>query len=138
MPLTELAYHELCAYTLSLGDAEFIHQHVVDAYAAQTPDATSKPIRVAFALFGLYLHVERGYTGRQVQRVHMGLAKQKRVWPTFLPPTNPTAMTARDVIRAAEGPARDRAIHEWAAAVWRDWSASHAQVREYLRTEMGL
>jgi hypothetical protein len=34
----EDAYHELCAYTLQRGDAAFIHQHVVDAFAAQRAD----------------------------------------------------------------------------------------------------
>jgi len=33
--LEENAYHRLCAYTLQRGDATFIHQHVVDAFAAQ-------------------------------------------------------------------------------------------------------
>jgi len=37
------AYHELCAYTLSLGDAEFIHQHVVDAFAAQDATPSTRP-----------------------------------------------------------------------------------------------
>jgi hypothetical protein len=52
------AYHELCGYTLTHGDAAFIHQHVVDAFAAQHADAHSKPIGITFALAGLYLHLE--------------------------------------------------------------------------------
>lgn len=31
-------YNELCYYTLSHGDSSFIHQHVVDAFAAQSCD----------------------------------------------------------------------------------------------------
>jgi hypothetical protein len=42
-------YNELCCYTLSHGDPSFIHQHVVDAYAAQTADDRSKPIGLTFA-----------------------------------------------------------------------------------------
>src|SRR5438067_3221775 len=49
-------------------------QHVVDAYAAQTARASTKPITLAFALVGLYLHLEKNQTGKQVQRVHMLLA----------------------------------------------------------------
>ncbi len=48
---------ELCCYTLSLRDAAFIHQHAVDAIAAQNADAQTKPIAIAFALVGLYLAI---------------------------------------------------------------------------------
>jgi hypothetical protein len=37
------AYDELCAYTLSSGDPAFIHQHVVDAFAAQRASAAGRP-----------------------------------------------------------------------------------------------
>jgi hypothetical protein len=60
-------YAELCGYTLTHGDPAFIHQHVVDAFAAQQADGASKPIGVIFALVGLYLHVERQFSGRHVQ-----------------------------------------------------------------------
>jgi len=112
------AYHELSAYTLTRGDSTFIHQHVVDAFAAQHADETTKPIALTFALVGLYLHVERGLSGRQVQRAHMALAHRKRKWPAFSLPSERGVLTAADVIRAAEGPDRDKAIHAWCAAVW--------------------
>src|SRR2546423_5435861 len=107
------AYHELCAYTLTHGDAEFIHQHVVDAFAAQRATPSSKPIGVTFALVGLYLHVEKQYSGRHVQRVHMQLARRKRTWPTFVLPPNRGAMTAVDVMAAPARPEGGRAIPEW-------------------------
>jgi hypothetical protein len=53
----EDAYHALCSYTLARRDAEFIHQHVVDAYMAQRADERTKPIALTFALVGLYLTV---------------------------------------------------------------------------------
>jgi len=46
------AYNELAYYTLSHADPSFIHQHIVDAFAAQNADEHSKPISVAFALLG--------------------------------------------------------------------------------------
>ncbi|HKN67515.1 MAG TPA: DUF5946 family protein, partial [Gemmatimonadaceae bacterium] len=88
------AYDELCAYTLTHGDVTFIHQHVVDAWAAQHATPESKPIGVTFALAGLYLHVERQLTGRQVQLAHMRMAKQKRDWPAFILPESRGTMTA--------------------------------------------
>src|SRR6266568_4006198 len=76
-------YAELSAYTLSLQDPEFIHQLACDAYAAQHGKTPMKPIQFTFALAGLYLMFEHNYTGRQVQRAHMLLAKQSKQWPTF-------------------------------------------------------
>ena len=113
----EQAYHEQCAYTLTLGDPEFIHQHVVDAYAAQRATDRTKPIAVVFSLLGLYLHVEHRWTGRQVQRAHMAMAREKRRWPVFVLPTDRGAIRAPDVL-SKRGAERNDAIHAWCAAVW--------------------
>jgi Family of unknown function (DUF5946) len=111
-------YHELCCYTLAHGDPAFIHQHVVDAFCAQRADETTKPIAITFALVGLYLHVEHGLSGRQVQRAHMQLAKQKRAWPAFALPRERGPMTVADVMAAPPGAERDAAIERWCASVW--------------------
>lgn len=132
MPTEREAYDELCAYTLTHGDPEFIHQHVVDAFAAQQATPESKPIGVTFALAGLYLHIEKLYSGREVQRAHMKMAQKKRTWPTFVLPTNRGAVTARDVLTVPEGPERDRAIHEWCASVWSAFSANRQAVIDLL------
>ena len=73
-------FDELTFYTLAHGDPAFIHQNVVDAFAAQHADESSKPIYVVFALVGLYLCVEKGFTGKQAQKAHMQLAKRRRNW----------------------------------------------------------
>ncbi len=74
----EELFHELMYYTLAHPDPAFIHQNVVDAYAAQTAGSETKNITIVFALVGLYLSVEKDLTGRQVQKVHMQLAKRRR------------------------------------------------------------
>src|SRR5689334_15098047 len=81
---------ELNVYTLTRGDREsaFIHQLQVDAYGAQHVIADARPIGPAFALIGLYLACERGYSGRQVQHTHMLLARRSKDWPRFTPPTH--------------------------------------------------
>jgi hypothetical protein len=81
--LDDATYHELSEYTLGLADPAFIHQHIVDTYAAQTASAEDKPIRFAMALVGLFLHVDHGMTGKQVQRIHQLLGTERPVWPTF-------------------------------------------------------
>ncbi len=114
-PAEQAARDELSAYTLTHGDPDFIHQHVVDAFAAQHATAKSSAIGVAFALIGLYLHLERGYSGRQVQAAHRRLAQQRRQWPAFDPPRDTGELTVIDVMRSPAGAERDRAIEDWCA-----------------------
>ena len=114
----EDAYHELCCYTLAHRDPAFIHQHVVDAFAAQNATGATKPITLTFALVGLHLHLEKQFSGKQVQRTHQQLARVKRAWPVFPLPRDRGSMTAVDVMTRPAGPERDRAIHHWCASVW--------------------
>ncbi len=127
------AFESLCAYTLGLHDPEFVHQHVVDAFAVQRSDAETTPICITFALIGLYLLVEKHFNGRQVQRVHMRLAKGPRAWPRFFLPENRGSMTATEVLSSPEGPQRIRAIHAWCTAVWTAFIDNRETVVELLR-----
>jgi hypothetical protein len=127
------AYDELCGYTLGRGDPEFIHQLVVDAYRAQHASEQTKPIGLAFALIGLYLAVEKDYTGRQVQRVHVRLSRRKQAWPRFVLPRDRGSMTAVHVVEAAPPTERERAIHAWCASVWHAYAGSRGEVVELLR-----
>jgi hypothetical protein len=131
------SYDELCCYTLERGDATFIHQHVVDAFAAQHADERTKPITLVFALVGLYLHVERHFTGTQVQRAHMTLAVRKRQWPSIVLPVSRGTMTAGDVLAIPAGPARDSAISDWCRSVWAEFAANRQTLAELLR-EYGI
>jgi hypothetical protein len=132
------AYHHLSAYTLTLRDPEFIHQHVVDAWAAQHATPQGKPIGLYFGLVGLYLHLERGRTGREVQLAHMQLARVKRRWPAFTLPEDRGSVTAIEVMRAAPGDDRARAIDRWCSSVWEAFEPHHDEVRQstelYLET----
>jgi hypothetical protein len=123
----------LYAYTLERGDAAFVHQHVVDALCAQDADASTPPMRLVFALVGLYLHVERGCTGRHVQRVHATLAKQRPVWPKLALPATRGALLVQDVLDAPAGELRDAAIDAWCASVWTAYSSSHDAIVEFLQ-----
>ncbi|HVC18876.1 MAG TPA: DUF5946 family protein [Vicinamibacterales bacterium] len=133
MPSDEDAFHELCGDTLTRGDAAFIHQHVVDARAAQRADEDTKPITLTFALVGLYLHLEAGRTGKQVQRAHMDLARRKQRWPSFPLPADRGSLTAADVMAVPAGPDRDGAIEAWCASVWHAYRESHDAVARLLR-----
>ena len=131
-------YNELAFYTLAHVDPAFIHQNVVDAFAAQTAGETTKPITIVFALIGLYLYVEKGYTGKQVQRAHMQLAKYRRQW--FMPalPLDRGAIRIQDVLAVAPGPARDAMIRKWCESAWQPWSASRQQIVDLAKGELGV
>ena len=125
-------FNELTYYTLAHPDPAFIHQHIVDAFIAQTADKDSKPIGVAFALIGLYLYLEKKYTGKQVQLAHMALARRIRAWPKFDLPESRGEITIADVLNEPAGPGRDAKIREWCASVWQAYSESHQKVRDLL------
>jgi hypothetical protein len=127
------AYHELCGYTLALRDLRFVHQHVVDAFAAQNADGGTKPITLAFALIGLHLHVDRQFSGAQVQRAHQYLAGRTKMWPPFRLPTDRGAITAADVMKIPPGKERAVAITAWCACVWSAFRVNHDEVATLVR-----
>lgn len=127
------AFYELSYYTLSHKQEEFIHQYIVDAYAAQTADGETKAIKINFALIGLYLHLEKGYSGKQVQLAHMQLAKYKNELPTISLPENREDITVFDVLKAPEGEERDRKIEEWMKSVWKAYANSHEIIQNFLQ-----
>lgn len=127
------AYHELQCYRLAHGDPAFINQYVVDAWTAQHADEQTKPIALTFALVGLYLHIERGFSGRQVQRVHMALARRKQDWPSFALPHERGLITVRQVMATPAGPERNKAIEAWCASVWGTFQDCHEEVADLLR-----
>jgi hypothetical protein len=125
-------YSELCYYTLAHSDPAFIHQHIVDAFGAQTADENTKPIKLTFALVGLYLHVEKQFNGRQVQLAHMKLGQGKQQWPAFSLPKDRGAVTVVHVFAAPAGPERDGMIHQWCVSVWKAFRENRQAVSSLL------
>jgi hypothetical protein len=117
-PAEQSAYEQLYLYSGSRGRESFILQLVVDAYGAQMATAETKPIAMVFALIGLFLHVERGFSGLRVQEVHMQLGRRKHPWPPIALPIHRGAITAADVLNVPEGAQRDEAISDWCRSVW--------------------
>lgn len=130
-------YNELAFYMLAHGDPSFIHQNIVDAFAAQHADETSKPIHVVFALVGLYLHVEKNFTGRQVQLAHMQLARRRKQWVRPALPQERGVIGIADVLAVAPGQARDAMIRKWCESAWEAWEQSRQPIVDLLRDELG-
>ena len=131
-------FDELSFYTLAHPDPGFIHQLSVDAYTAQHAEAATKPIAVVFALIGLYLHLEKNFTGKQVQRAHMKMARQRKQWPRLPLPEKHAAVTVADVMAAAPGAERDARIEAWCAAVWAVWEKSRDAIVRIAKTELDV
>ena len=131
MDTMRAAYDEVYVYTM--GRPGFILQHVVDAYVVQTAGRDSKPMGVLFGLVGLYLHVEKQFSGRQVQEVHMKLARRKREWPGINFPDNRGTMTVVDVLAASPGPERDMEIDNWCRSVWSSFVGNRQPIIALLR-----
>ncbi len=125
-------YSELSAYTLTHSDPTFIHQYVSDAHALQTADESTKPIRITFALVGLYLYLVHGYSGKEVQKAHTQIAKKKLVWPKFILPKNRGAISVADVMASSIGKERDDLIKAWCSSVWESYAESHQKVAEFV------
>ena len=126
------AYDELYVYTM--GRRNFILQHVVDANIAQrAPAINPPPIGVIFSLVGLYLHVEKGFTGTQVQKAHMAMGKAKRSWPNVVWPAERGKITAATVLAMPAGQARDAGIDEWCRQVWAAFSPNRGMVSALVR-----
>ena len=129
-------FYKLSCYTQAHPDPSFIHQHAVDAFGAQYADENTKPIGLAFALIGLYLHIEKNFSGREVQIAHVKLAKHRKEWPKFDLPTFRGNITVYDVLDAPRGPERDEMIHKWCISVWDAYSDSHKKVADLVQNEL--
>ena len=131
-------WHELMACTLTLGDPGFIHQHVIDAYTAQNATRDSKPIAVVFALVGLYLHLDRGFNGREVQQAHMRLATPRRTWSMPELPKHRGAIRVGDVLAAVPGDEFEVMVDVWCMSVWQRYEHLHGYIAETCAVELGI
>ena len=138
MPTAQDLYNELAFYSLAHGDPKFIHQHIVDAFAVQQADEITKPITIVFGLVGLFLHVEKGFTGRQVQLVHMRLASRRKQWSQVALPEGRGNITISDVLAANSGPERDAMIHRWCESVWGAGKECKAPIADLLKCELDI
>jgi hypothetical protein len=123
-------FNDLSCYTVARKEADFIHQYAVDAYEAQHAGGPTRNSTVAFGLIGLHLTLEKGYSGKQVQREHMRIAGIRKDWSWLDLPARPAVITVRDVLQVPEGPERDAMIRRWMEVVWESWSGQQERVRE--------
>lgn len=129
-------FHELSCYSSSHADPKFIHQHVVDAFALETADEETKNIKVVFALIGLFLHVEKNFTGKEVQNAHIKLGKPNKAWPKLVLPINRGDISIKNVMECPEGLKRDMAIEKWCISIWDSYSHCHESVEKLVQENL--
>ena len=96
------------------------------------------PFPIVFSLLGLYLHIEHGYTGKQVQRAHMQLARVRRAWPSMPLPAQRGDITVHHVLAQTPGPSRDAMIEQWCRSVWAAYGSCRSQIAELAQQELGV
>lgn len=126
-------FNELSFYSISHPDqAYFIHQHVVDAYQAQVSNSETKSIAIIFALLGLYLYLEQGYTGKEVQLMHVKIAKNKpATWPQIIFPEERGEVTIQHVLALESPQEKDAMIRKWCESVWNAYAESQQVIRDF-------
>ncbi|MCP9761741.1 DUF5946 family protein [Lacihabitans soyangensis] len=131
-------YNELAFFTLNLHDDRFVHQYVVDAFTCQYADDNTKPISLTFALAGLYLFIEKGYSGREVQKFHTLMSKRKMAWPNFIVPSyQELHVDISSVIACNDQNERIELIEKWCAGVWEVNKENHDKVEDLVRNYLG-
>lgn len=103
------------------------HQLSADAYAAQHAGGATPLIRVGYALAGLWLSIEHGFSGEDVRAIHRRMGRPTAAWPSFASPVAPQDwLTIVDVaeagVRARSEAGHARAVSAWADSVWEIWN----------------
>jgi len=129
-------YQELILYTFSLGDNDFIHQHVIDAYTAQHSSPELKGIQISFALIGIYLYLEQHYSGRAVQQAHRRLAEKRKQWPTFIHSQPVTEITVQNILFEINKDTFMASVYNWSEVVWQAWAADHTTIIDLYDTSV--
>jgi hypothetical protein len=93
---------------------------------------------IVFGLIGLYLFLEKNFTGRQVQRAHTQLALHRRRWAAPPIPERRADVGVADVLAAPPGPERHTMIRHWCEAVWQDWQHSRPEIVSLAQEELGI
>ena len=127
-------FHELSFYTLGHPNKDyFIHQHAVDAFAVQHLGEDTKIIKATYGLLGLCLYLEHGFSGKEVQHVHVKLSSDKSDWPNIQYPIQQIAYSIQTILNAPEGKHRDQEIRNWCELIWKAHQANQQPVRDWLK-----
>lgn len=108
------------------------HQLTVDAYGAQHAGGPTGGIYVAYSLVGLYLALERGWSGTMVRGFHGRMGRPDATWPALPRPPSTGDLTVADVVaagvRAGSRDGHALLVERWGRSVWEAWAPQQAAV----------
>lgn len=112
---------------------------VIDAYAVQhhgKPERLRSVDRRAIQsvnahLVALYLQLEKGYVGNQVNVALQRVLKFANEFVWLEPPTPNGTLTIADVLKAVTPQEQANAIENYARDIWRAWQAHRATVLKW-------
>jgi len=116
-----------------------VNRLTVDAWAVQHPGSAGdgRAVRsVGLHLARLMLQLENPRPPRETNAVMLDFARHKATLRPLVPPSA-FAITAADVAPFAGTSLHEAKVRGWAAAAWRDWSAAHAYIRDWVARHSG-
>ncbi|TAH48627.1 MAG: hypothetical protein EYC68_20175 [Chloroflexota bacterium] len=107
---------------------------VIDAYAVQHHGKTERRAiqSVNAHLVALYLQLEKGYKGEQVNVALQRVLKFADEFVWLEPPTPNGTLTIADVLRAETSEEQANAIENYARDIWRAWKVHRAAVVKWV------
>ena len=125
-PACTLVHGELMGFQMQHPVMLRYHQMTADAYAAQHAGGTAPLLRVGYALAGLWLSIEHGFSGEDVRSIHRRMGRPTAAWPMFEPPeAGQPWLTVVDVaeagVRVHSERGHAKAVSAWAESVWETW-----------------
>ena len=81
-------------------------------------------------MIGLYLLVEKNYTGKQVQNAHVTLSYQSKNFKPISLPEYRGETHIEDVLNSLPGKQRDELIYQWCKSVWGAYKEVSKEIEE--------
>lgn len=125
-PACTLVHGELLGFQVQHPVMLRYHQLTADTYTAQHAGGPTPLLRVGYALTGLWLSIEHGFSGEDVRSIHRRMGRPTAAWPIFDPPRPPQRwLTGIDVadagVRQRSERGHAKAVAAWAESVWETW-----------------
>lgn len=109
------------------------HRFTVDAYAVQHPgDNSRRAVQSVYVhLARLYLQLERGINGKQVNYFMKKMINYKTEYKWLSPPDFSGTLNINDVAKAKNLEEHKTLVYKWAESVWSAWEPHHIDIAAF-------
>lgn len=133
-PACFAAFNSLLAEEYSSSDLKIVHRLTVDTWAVQHPgpEGERRAIQsVGLHLARLFLQLESPRPPAETNAVMLDFSRHKSTLKRLAPPAA-FSVTVADVAPFAGSPSHAENVRRWGEATWRDWSAHHDYIRQWI------